>query len=119
MISIVAIMVILIAVLALVVVNALAESPWGLFTIAATVPIAIIMGCAMRFGGHGNRWLAMISVFGVGSLLAAVYGGQYVHAWGWDAAFTLKGTTLAWWIMGYDCWRRFCRCGCCWPRAIT
>ena len=101
LVSIVAIMVILLAVLALVVVNALAESPWGLFTIAATMPIAVVMGCAMRFGGTGNRWLAVISVFGVGALLAAVYAGQYVHAWGWDGALTLKGTTLAWWIMGY------------------
>jgi carbon starvation protein len=101
LISIVAIMTILLAVLALVVVNALAESPWGLFTIAATMPIAVIMGCAMRFGGNSNRWLTLISVFGVGALLASVYGGQFVHAWGWDEAFTLKGTSLAWWIMGY------------------
>jgi carbon starvation protein len=101
LISIVAIMVILLAVLGLVVVNALAESPWGLFTIAATMPIAIVMGCAMRFGGQGSRWLAAISVFGVLALLASVYAGQFVHAWGWDTAFTLRGTTLAWWIIGY------------------
>src|SRR4051794_33879330 len=53
LVSIVAIMVILLAVLALVVVNALAESPWGLFTILATMPIAVAMGLAMRSGGHG------------------------------------------------------------------
>ena len=101
LVSIIAIMVILLAVLALVVVNALAESPWGLFTIAATMPIAVVMGCAMRFGGHSGKWLAAVSVFGVVALLGAVYAGQFVHAWGWDEALTLKGTTLAWWIIGY------------------
>lgn len=101
LISVLAIMTILLAVLALVVVNALAESPWGLFTIAATMPIAVSMGCAMRFGAHGGVRLAMVSLLGVAVLLAAVYTGQFVHAWGWDAALTLKGTTLAWWIMGY------------------
>ena len=101
LVSIIAIMVILLAVLGLVVVNALAESPWGLFTIAATMPIAVVMGIAMRYGGHGGKWLGIVSAFGVVALLGAVYGGQFVHAWGWDAALTLKGTTLAWWIMGY------------------
>jgi carbon starvation protein len=101
LVSIIAIMTILLAVLGLVVVNALAESPWGLFTIAATMPIAVIMGLAMRFGGHGGKWLAGVSVFGVVALLAAVYAGQFVHAWGWEEALTLKGTTLAWWIIGY------------------
>lgn len=101
LVSIIAIMVILLAVLGLVVVNALAESPWGLFTIAATMPIAVAMGLAMRFGGHGGGWLAVVSALGVVALLGAVYGGQFVHAWGWDEALTLKGTTLAWWIIGY------------------
>ena len=101
LVSIIAIMVILLAVLALVVVNALAESPWGLFTIAATMPIAVVMGCAMRFGGHSGKWLALVSGFGVVALLGAVYAGQFVPAWGWDEALTLKGTTLAWWIIGY------------------
>ena len=101
LISIVAIMTILLAVLALVVVNALAESPWGLFTIAATMPIAVVMGCAMRFGGHGNGRLALISVLGLGALLAAVYAGQFVHGTTWEQLLTLKGTTLAWWLMGY------------------
>ncbi|ACB74684.1 carbon starvation CstA family protein [Opitutus terrae] len=99
--SIVAIMVILIAVLALVVVNALAESPWGLFTIAATMPIAVIMGCAMRYGPHGGRWLGWVSAFGVVALLGSVYCGQFMNQWGWAEALTLKGTTLAWWIIGY------------------
>ncbi len=101
LISIIAIMVILLAVLALVVVNALAESPWGVFTIAATMPIAVVMGCAMRYGGTGGKWLAVTSVFGVGALLAAVWAGQFVHGTALEGWLTLKGTTLAWWIMGY------------------
>ena len=101
LISIIAIMIILLAVLALVVVNALAESPWGVFTIAATMPIAVIMGCAMRYGGTSGKWLLGISVFGVGALLAAVWGGQFVHGTALEGWLTMKGTTLAWWIMGY------------------
>ena len=101
LVSIIAIMVILLAVLGLVVVNALAESPWGLFTIAATMPIAVVMGCAMRFGGGGGKWLAAASVFGVGALLASVWGGQFIQGTAFEGWLTLRGTTLAWWIMGY------------------
>ena len=101
LVSIIAIMIILLAVLGLVVVNALAESPWGLFTIAATMPIAVVMGCAMRYGGSGGKWLIAISVFGVGALLASVWGGQFVHGTALEGWLTLKGTTLAWWIIGY------------------
>jgi len=101
LVSIIAIMVILLAVLALVVVNALAESPWGVFTIAATMPIAVVMGCAMRYGGSSGRWLLATSVFGVVALLAAVWGGQFVHDTALEGWLTMKGTTLAWWIMGY------------------
>jgi carbon starvation protein len=101
LVSIVAIMIILLAVLGLVVVNALAESPWGLFTIAATMPIAVAMGCGMRYGGHSGRWLAIISVLGVIALLAAVWGGQFIHGSALESWLTLRGTTLAWWIMGY------------------
>ncbi|HVU25360.1 MAG TPA: carbon starvation CstA family protein [Opitutus sp.] len=101
LVSILAIMVILLAVLALVVVNALANSPWGLFTIAATMPIAVLMGCGMRFYGHGGRWLWVVSAFGVVALLAAVYAGKFLGAWGWESALTLKATSLAWWVMGY------------------
>lgn len=99
LVSIIAIMTILLAVLALVVVNALAESPWGLFTIAMTMPIAVAMGCGMRYGGPKS--LGWVSVLGVVALLAAVWGGQYVHGTAIEGWLTLKGTTLAWWIMGY------------------
>jgi carbon starvation protein len=101
LVSIIAIMVILLAVLGLVVVNALAESPWGLFTIAATMPIAVMMGCAMRYGASGGKWLAVVSVFGVVALLASVWGGQFLHGTALEGWLTLRGTTLAWWIMGY------------------
>ncbi len=101
LVSIIAIMVILLAVLALVVVKALAESPWGLFTIAATMPIAVAMGLAMRSGGHSARRLGWISAAGVGALLAAVYGGRFIAGSALEPVLTLSGTTLAWWIMGY------------------
>ena len=101
LVSIIAIMTILLAVLGLVVVNALAESPWGVFTIAATMPIAVLMGCAMRVGGASGKWLIGTSVFGVGALLAAVWGGQFIYGTALEGWLTLKGTTLAWWLMGY------------------
>ena len=69
LISIVAIMIILLAVLALVVVKALAESPWGLFTIAATMPIAVVMGLGMKAVGHRGRGLATVTALGVLALL--------------------------------------------------
>src|SRR5213082_858849 len=77
LVSIVAIMTILLAVLALVVVRALAESPWGLFTIAATMPIAIVMGLGMKGAGGSGRILAGVSAFGVAALLAAVWSGKF------------------------------------------
>ena len=99
LISIIAIMIILLAVLALVVVKALAESPWGLFTITATMPIAILMGLGMRYWTPGR--VGWVSVFGFVGLLLAVAGGQWLHGTPLEGWLTLKGTTLAWWIMGY------------------
>ncbi len=99
LISIIAIMVILIAVLGLVVVRALAESPWGLFTIAATMPIALAMGCAIRFVTGGR--VGLVSVFGFFALLGAVVAGKYLVGTAWETHFTLSATSLAWWIIGY------------------
>jgi len=102
LVSIVAIMIILLAVLALVVVKALAESPWGLFTIAATMPIAVVMGLAMKAGGPTHQGLTAVSIFGVLALLAAVWAGQFIHGMpSLEDLLTLHGTTLAWWLMGY------------------
>ncbi|HEY1770552.1 MAG TPA: carbon starvation CstA family protein [Chthoniobacterales bacterium] len=76
MISVLAIMVILLAVLALVVVQALAKSPWGVFTMATTIPVAIIMGIGLRSGRVGVGW---VTLFGLLGLLFAVWGGQFLH----------------------------------------
>jgi carbon starvation protein len=102
LISVVAIMVVILAVLALVVVKALAESPWGLFTIAMTMPIAVIMGVAMKTTGHSGKALVWISAFGVIALLGSVGLGSLLKQYpAIESALTLRGTTLAWWIMGY------------------
>jgi len=94
LVSIIAIMVILLAVLALVVVKALAESPWGLFTIAATMPIAVLMGLGMRYWAPGR--LGLVSLCGFFGLLFAVAGGQWLHGTPLAGWLTLQGTTLAW-----------------------
>ncbi|MBI2512078.1 MAG: carbon starvation protein A [Opitutae bacterium] len=99
LVSVIAIMTILLAVLALVVVKALAESPWGTFTIAATIPLALLMGLALRSWLPGK--IGVVSACGVVGLLLAVVGGQWIHGTALEQAMTLRGTTLAWWIMGY------------------
>jgi carbon starvation protein len=98
--AILSIMIILLAVLALVVVKALAESPWGVFTVGATIPIAIFMGCYLRFGRIGKVLEA--SAIGVVGLLLAVWGGKLIHQNTQLAAiFSLKDITLAWTIIIY------------------
>ncbi|WP_307787555.1 carbon starvation CstA family protein [Mycolicibacterium sp. S2-37] len=94
------IMVILLAVLALVVVQALAESPWGVFSIAMTIPIAIFMGLYLRFLRPGR--VSEVSLIGVALLLLAVVAGGWVAetAWG-DEWFTLSKVTLSWCIIIY------------------
>ncbi|MDB6068698.1 MAG: carbon starvation CstA family protein [Pedosphaera sp.] len=100
MVAILGIIVILLAVLALVVVNALAESPWGLFTVGATIPIAMLMGGYLRFWRVGKVMEA--SAIGVVLLLLAVWGGQFVHTHANLAqALTLKAMPLAWGIIAY------------------
>jgi carbon starvation protein len=101
LVSITAISVILLAVLALVVVNALAESPWGIFTISATMPIAVAMGIALRTGGNNRKVLAWVTAAGIVALLAAVWAGQYIAGSSFEGLLSLKGSTLALWIMGY------------------
>ncbi|MGB8354758.1 MAG: carbon starvation CstA family protein [Chthoniobacteraceae bacterium] len=100
LVAVLAIIIILLAVLALVVVNALAESPWGIFTVGATIPIAMFMGCYMRFGRVGKVLEA--SAIGVVLLLLAVWGGQYVHGHeAWAKIFTLNKEPLAWALICY------------------
>lgn len=98
MISVLAIMTILLAVLGLVVVKALAESPWGLFTIAMTIPLAFIMGF-----GHTIFKVSVrnITVFGIVGLLVGVWAGSQLKQWGIEHYFDHKGETIAWSIMIY------------------
>src|SRR5213076_1230884 len=99
LISVLAIMIILLAVLALVVVQALAKSPWGVFTIAMTIPIALIMGAGLRTGRFSVTW---ITAFGVVGLFFAVWGGQFLGNFPTlETWFRHSDRWLAWAIMGY------------------
>ena len=98
LIGVVAIMVIILAVLGLVVTRALAESSWGLFTILASMPIALVMGLAMR---SGKIHLGIISALGVAALLLSVWAGQWIHGTALESWLTLDGRTLALGIMIY------------------
>ena len=92
--AVLAIMVILLAVVALVVVNALKASPWGTFTLAMTIPIAMLMGVYMRFWRPGRVLEA--SAIGLALILFAVVAGQWVAASpAWARVFTLSGPALA------------------------
>jgi len=94
------IMVILLAVLALVVVGALSESPWGVFSIAMTIPIAIFMGLYLRFLRPGR--VSEVSAIGVVLLLLAVASGGWVAETSWGVEwFTLSKVTLSWCIILY------------------
>src|SRR5438874_3630355 len=99
--AILSIMIILLAVLALVVVNALAESPWGVFTVGATIPIAMLMGGYLRYWRVGKVMEA--SALGVVLLLLAVWGGKFVYAdqQGLGKLFTFGAEPLAWAIIAY------------------
>jgi len=100
MIAIMAIMVILIAALTLIVVKALAESPWGVFTIVCTIPIALAMGFWMRVVRPGRTMEATMA--GVALVLVALVAGRWVAASPTLAPlFTWSATTLSWALMGY------------------
>jgi len=100
MVAIFAIMIILLAVLGLVVVNALRDSPWGLFTISCTIPIALLMGWWMNNFRPGK--VAEATGIGILLLFAALVGGQWVsQSATWAPAFTWSGTKLAWAVMIY------------------
>jgi carbon starvation protein len=98
--SVLAIMVILLAVVGLVVTNALKASPWGTFTLAMTIPIAVLMGCYLRFWRPGRVLEA--TAIGVALTLFAVVSGQWVAASSrWAEVFTLSGPALALAIIAY------------------
>ena len=95
-----AIMVILIAVLGLVIVNAMKHSPWATATVFATLPIAILVGLYLRNWRPGR--VIEGSLIGISLLLLAVVGGGWINGQpsirGW---FDLEGLTLAWFVIGY------------------
>lgn len=94
------IMVIILAVLALIVVKALAESPWGMFTVAATVPLALVMGAYTRWIRPGR--IGEVSILGLIGLIAAIIYGQAVaQSPVWGPAFTFSPVELCWILIGY------------------
>ncbi len=100
MIAVFAIMIILLAVLALVVVNALQDSPWGIFTTLCTIPIGLLMGFWMKVWRPGKTLEA--SLVGAALLIAALFGGRHVAESAMLAPlFTHGGITIAWGIIIY------------------
>ncbi len=94
------IMIIIVAILAIVVVNALAASPWGVFSVSMTIPIALFMGCYLRFFRPGK--ITEVSIIGFVLLMAAIIGGGAVAATEWGATFfDLDPVTIAWGIIIY------------------
>ncbi len=94
------IMVIIVAILALVVVNALGESPWGVFSVGMTIPIALFMGVYLRFIRPGK--VMEVSIIGFVLLMAAIIGGGAVAGTEWGAAFFhLDKVTIAWGLIIY------------------
>jgi len=94
------IMIIILAVLAMIVVKALAESPWGMFTVIATLPIAVLMGVYMRYIRPGK--IGEISIVGLVLLLLAIwYGGKVAADPVLGPAFTFTATQITWMLIGY------------------
>ncbi|MFG2488588.1 carbon starvation CstA family protein [Streptomyces virginiae] len=99
LIAVFAIMIILLAVLALVIVNALAHSPWGVFSIGMTIPIAVFMGFYLRVLRPGR--VTEVSVIGVALLLLAIVAGGWVAESSFADTFTLEKETLVIWMVVY------------------
>lgn len=94
------IMIIILAVLALIVVKALAESPWGVFTVCSTVPIALFMGIYMRYLRPGH--MKEVSIIGIVLLIAAIWFGGVIAADPyWGPTLTFKATTITYFLVGY------------------
>ncbi|MDR2565529.1 MAG: carbon starvation protein A [Bifidobacteriaceae bacterium] len=91
---------IVLAVLALVCVNALAESPWAVFSVGCTIPIALLMGLYLRYIRPGR--VAEVSLIGFALLLAAIIGGRWVAASDWGGQFFhLSPVQLTWAMVVY------------------
>ncbi len=99
LIAVFSIMIILLAVLALVVVNALAESPWGVFSIGLTIPIALFMGFYLRYLRPGR--IMEVTGIGVALLLLAIIGGNYVEQMGLADVLTLSPNKLVFALVIY------------------
>ncbi|MDQ0938748.1 carbon starvation CstA family protein [Streptomyces sp. V1I1] len=99
LIAVFVIMIILLGVLALVVVNALAHSPWGTFSVAMTIPIALFMGFYLHILRPGR--VTETSLIGVALLLLAIVGGGWVENSSLAGAFTWSPTTLVFCLAGY------------------
>ncbi|WP_323136102.1 carbon starvation CstA family protein [Streptomyces sp. NBC_01481] len=99
LIAVFVIMIILLGVLALVVVNALAHSPWGTFSVAMTIPIALFMGFYLQYLRPGR--VTETSLIGVALLLLAIVGGGWVENSSLADAFTWSPTTLVFCLAGY------------------
>ena len=99
LIGVFAIMIIILAVLALVVVNALAESPWGVFSISLTVPLALFMGFYLRYLRPGR--VSEVTAIGVALLLLAIIGGGYVEEMGLGDALALSKEQLTLGLVTY------------------
>ncbi|HLZ12848.1 MAG TPA: carbon starvation CstA family protein [Candidatus Acidoferrum sp.] len=98
--AVLAILIILLGVVALVVVNALKTSPWATFTLAMTIPIALLMGVYLRYWRPGRVLEA--SVIGLALVMFVVVAGQWVaESASWAGVFTLSGVALAYWIIAY------------------
>ncbi|MDF2664497.1 MAG: carbon starvation protein predicted rane protein [Microbacterium sp.] len=94
------IMLIIVAILALVVVNALGESPWGVFSVSMTIPIALFMGLYLRYIRPGR--ITEISIIGFVLLIAAIVAGGWVASTEWGyTAFHLDRSVIAWGIIIY------------------
>ncbi|PWH07370.1 carbon starvation protein A [Brachybacterium endophyticum] len=94
------IMLIIIAILAMVVVNSLGESAWGVYSVGLTIPIAVFMGLYLRFLRPGKVF--EVSVVGVILLLLAIVSGRWVAETGWgEALFHLDRPVLAGLIIAY------------------
>ncbi|UGB46231.1 carbon starvation protein A [Frateuria edaphi] len=100
MFGVLVLMMIVLAVLALVVVKALTHSPWGTFTVAATIPIALLMGSYLRWLRPAR--ILEVSIIGVVLLLASIWLGRYVAESATLAPlFDFDAKALAWLLIGY------------------
>ena len=94
------IMVIILAVLAMIVVKALTHSPWGTYTVAFTIPLAIFMGIYTRYLRPGR--IGEVSIIGLVCLIFAIVSGGWVaESQIWAPYFDFDGVQLTWMLVGY------------------